>query len=211
MKYYILEHPFFYRLYQSIVRKKKHEYHFFNYIFSRISQSTEIRLLDICSGDSHILNYVSNYLKNYIGVDLNNKYLKNLTTKWPKFTFLNLDVTDKNTLDVLKKFNPNFIFMNGAIHHLNNETMYAIKSLIINFKDSYFLSVDPVNNNNKFINKIMINNDRGKFIRKPEEYKIIMNGFDSLIIDDFYIMSFQNIFHSKNINLNRLYKEWQNL
>jgi hypothetical protein len=211
VKNFILEYPFFYRLYQSTVRKKKHEYLFFNYIFSSLSKNGEIRMLDICSGDSHVLNYISNYLNDYIGVDLNNKYLQNLSTKWPRFTFLNLDVTGNNSLEELKKFNPNFIFMNGAIHHLNDKTMKSVISLIRNFNDAYFLSVDPVDHKNKLINKIMIKNDRGKFIRSPEEYNSIMSNFNSLIIDDFYIMSFKNIFHFKNINLEKLYKEWQSL
>ena len=211
MKNFLLEYPFFYRLYQKIVRKKKHEYLFFNYIFSSISQKTKIRMLDICSGDSYVLNYISKYLDDYMGVDLNNKYLKNLSKNWPNFTFLNLDIMSKNTLEELKNFNPNFIFMNGAIHHLNDQTMNSIISLISNFKDCYFLSVDPVNNENKLINKIMIKNDRGKFIRNPQQYKNIMSSFNSLIIDDFYIMSFKNIFHFKNINLEKLYNEWQKL
>ena len=168
-------------------------------------------MLDICSGDSYVLNYISKYLNDYVGVDLNNKYLKNLSKNWPNFTFLNLDIMSKNTLEELKNFNPNFIFMNGAIHHLNDQTMNSIISLISNFKDCYFLSVDPVNNENKLINKIMIKNDRGKFIRNPEQYKNIMSSFNSLIIDDFYIMSFKNIFHFKNINLEKLYNEWQKL
>ena len=168
-------------------------------------------MLDICSGDSHVLNYISGYLDNYIGVDLNNKYLKNLSTKWPRFTFLNLDVAGNDSLEKLKKFNPNFIFMNGAIHHLNDKTMNSIVSLIKNFNNAYFLSVDPVDDKNKLINKIMIKNDRGKFIRSPEQYNKIMRNFNSLIIDDFYIMSFKNIFHFKNINLEKLYKEWQSL
>ena len=32
-----------------------------------------------------------------------------------------------------------------------------------------------------------------------------MSNYESLIIDDFYKMSFQNIFHYRNINLKKLY------
>lgn len=128
---------------------------------------------------------------------------------WPKYNFLNLDITKKETLEVLKKYNPNFIFMNGAIHHLNDNTMNSIKLLINNFDNASFLSVDPVYFKNKLINKLMIKNDRGKFIRSPEQYSKIMKEYKSLIIDDFYLMSFKNIFHYKNINLEKLYKEWQ--
>ena len=210
MKDYILEFPFFYRLYQKLVRKKKHEYHFFKYIFSNISKDTNIRMLDICSGDSHVLNYTSEYISDYMGIDLNIKYQKNLSSKWPKYTFLNLDITQQDTLLRLKKFDPNFIFMNGAIHHLDDKTIRSISLLINNFKDAYFLSVDPLNYNNSYINKIMIQNDRGKFIRSPDQYSVLMNDFKNLIVDDFYIMSFKNIFHYKKLNLEKFYNTWHN-
>ena len=106
IKNYILEHPFFYRLYQSIVRKKNNEYLFFNYIFSKISKKTPIRMLDICSGDSHVLSYVNEYVEDYLGVDNNEKYLKDLSKKWPKYKFLLHEIwspTDKHLSDVVEK------------------------------------------------------------------------------------------------------------
>ena len=209
MKNFILEHPLFYRLYQSIVRKKKNEYLFFNYIFSKISKIGPIRMLDICSGDSHVLNYVSDHVESYLGVDYNKKYLKDLSNKWPKYKFLNLDVEKEETLKLISDFNPNFIFINGAIHHLEDSTVKSINLLVNNFKNSYFLSVDPIKHNNKFINRIMISMDRGKFIRKDSEYKELMSEFQEMVVDDFYVMSFMNIFHYKNFNLKEYYNSWK--
>ena len=204
----ILEHPFFYRLYQSTVRKKKNEYLFFEFIFSELSKIKNLRVLDICSGDSYVLNYIDKHITSYVGLDYNNKYLKNLGYTWPKHKFLNLDVTKKNTFSLLKDYNPNFIFINGAIHHLDDYVIASINTLVSNFKDCYFLSVDPINHNNKLINRLMINFDRGKFIRSKDSYKKIMNDYQNIIVDDFYIMSFMNIFHYKNFDLNNLYKIW---
>jgi len=211
IKNYILEHPFFYRLYQSIVRKKNNEYLFFNYIFSKISKKTPIRMLDICSGDSHVLSYVNEYVEDYLGVDNNEKYLKDLSKKWPKYKFLNLDIAKKETLEIIKNYKPNFIFINGAIHHLDNATVNSIKFLINKFENSFFLSVDPVKINNNFINKIMINMDRGKFIRTDIEYNKLMNDFEEMIVDDFYVMSFMNIFHYKNFDLKEYYNFWKKI
>ena len=56
----------------------------------------------------------------------------------------------------------------------------------------------------------MINLDRGKYIRTLEEYKNVMKGINHFVIDDFYKMSFQNIFHYRNFDLNKLYYEWKN-
>ena len=152
----LLQYPLFYRLYQKTVRKKNNEYDFFKYMFSEISEDKKIKILDLCSGDSFVLNYIAEYIDDYIGVDNNEKYLKKLKQKWPKYKFLNRDITTLEKIEELKKFEPNFIFMNGAIHHLDDKTMISIDSFVNNKNNSLFLSVDPIKHNNRLINKIMI-------------------------------------------------------
>ena len=56
----------------------------------------------------------------------------------------------------------------------------------------------------------MIDLDRGDFIRDTSKYKTLMNKFNSLITDDFFIMSFKLIFHYKNIDLEKIYRNWKN-
>jgi hypothetical protein len=51
--------------------------------------------------------------------------------------------------------------------------------------------------------------DRGKFIRSKSEYAELMNPFESFIVDDFYKMKFENIFHYKNFDLKELYQKWK--
>ena len=36
-----------------------------------------------------------------------------------------------------------------------------------------------------------------------------MSNYDQFIIDDFYQMSFQNVFHSKNVDIPELYNSWK--
>ena len=57
----------------------------------------------------------------------------------------------------------------------------------------------------------MIFLDRGKFIRNVQEYKLLMSAYSQFIVDDFYQMSFQNIFHFTNINIAKLFDDWKNL
>ena len=211
MKDFILEHPFFYRLYQNLVRKKKDEYQLFKYIFSQIKENNSIRLLDICCGDSYVLNYINEYLDDYMGIDNNPKYLKDLSTKWPKFKFHKLDIEADETLKIIKNYNPNFIFINGAIHHLKDNIVQIINSIFKSLDNCRFLSVDPVVYENNLINTVMIYFDRGKFIRSSLKYEKLMTNFDSIIIDDFYKMSFKNIFHYKNFQLPTLYADWKKL
>ena len=109
-----------------------------------------------------------------------------------------------------KEFNPNLIFVHGAIHHFNDTTAKIITTEVSKFfPNSIFISTDPINYENNFLNKIMILFDRGKFIRTKAEYNKLMADFEHLIIDDFYRMSFKYIFHFKNLNMEGFYQEWK--
>ena len=207
----LLQYPILYRLYQKIVRKKNHEYDLFKFIFLQIHKKHQIRMLDLCSGDSFILKYVGGYVSDYIGIDNNEKYLKSLKSTWPNFKFINADITKLNEINEIKNFNPNLIFMNGAVHHLNNDIMASINDFLNTFEKNIFLSVDPVRYNNNLLNKIMIFFDRGKYIRSDIEFKKIMSNYNQFIVDDFYQMSFQNVFHYNNIDIPKLYNDWKNL
>ena len=198
---FLLKNPSIYRFYQKTVRAKHDEYDFFRFIFKQ-SNFKNVRMLDICCGDSFVLNHISEYINDYLGVDNNVEYLKKCRQNWKKFNFINLDLNQKKNVDQLVKFKPNFIFINGAIHHLDDATVKSITSFIAdNFSDSYFLSVDPIKDNNGLLNSLMIKLDRGKFIRNKSHYAELMKSFDSFIIDDFYKMNFKNIFHYKNFDL----------
>ena len=206
---FLLKNPSLYRFYQKIVRTKYSEYDFFTFIFKQ-NNFKKIRMLDICCGDGHILEHINEFVTEYIGIDNNNKYLEQCRSRWKSFDFINLELKENANIDRLIKFKPNFIFINGAIHHLDGKTVKLINSFIKNnFSECYFLSVDPIKHNNGLLNKIMIMLDRGKFIRNKFEYAELMNSFESFIVEDFYKMKFQNIFHYKNFDLKELYQKWK--
>jgi len=206
---FLLKNPSLYRFYQKSVRSKHDEYDFFKFIFKQ-KDFKNTRMLDICCGDSYILEYVKEFIDDYLGVDNNDKYLKQCKEKWTNFNFLNVDLNDRKKINDLLDFKPNFIFINGAIHHLDDSTMKSINlSIKNNFPDCYFLSVDPIRYNNSFLNTIMIKLDRGKFIRNKMEYEKLMDSFESFVIDDFYKMNFKNVFHYKNFDLKQLYYNWK--
>ena len=89
-------------------------------------------MLDICCGDSYILEHISEYVDDYLGIDNNNKYLKQCENKWKNLTFMNLDLNKINSINQLLEFKPNFIFINGAIHHLDNEIIKSLNNFIKN-------------------------------------------------------------------------------
>ena len=206
---FLLKNPSIYRFYQKTVRAKHDEYDFFRFIFKQ-SNFKNVRMLDICCGDSYILEYINEFVDDYLGIDNNDKYLKQCQNQWKKFNFIKLKLDDKTNINQLVEFKPNFIFINGAIHHLDDKTVKLINSVIkSNFSECYFLSVDPVRNNNSFLNSMMIKLDRGKFIRNKLQYSELMDTFESFTIDDFYKMKFENIFHYKNFNLKEFYNNWK--
>ena len=206
---FLLKNPSLYRFYQRIVRKKYDEYDFIKFIFKK-NFFKKVRMLDICCGDSYILEYINEFIDDYMGVDSNDKYLNQCKKRWRNFNFFNLDLNNLKNIDEFLKFKPNFIFINGAIHHLDDKTVKSTNSFIANnFSNSYFLSIDPVRNNNNFLNNVMIKFDRGKFIRNKIQYAELMNSYESFIINDFYKMNFENIFHYKNFDLKNFYHNWK--
>ena len=192
-------------MYQNIIRNKKNEYDFIKFIFEK--NKSKLNILDICCGDSYILKYISEYVKNYTGLDNNKGYLKQSRKIYPNFKFHYLDIKKIKSLNANKI---NFIFLNGAIHHFDDETIKNLLNYINKkFPKAIFLSIDPLRENNNFINKLMINNDRGEFIRNKKQYKKIMGKFSRLITEDFFIMKFLLIFHYKNIDLKKIFNQWQ--
>ena len=184
MKNLILKNKIFYRLYQNIIRAKKNDYDFIKFIFEK--NNSKINVLDICCGDSYILKYISKYVENYTGLDNNKSYLKQSKKDYPNFKFHYLDIKKIKSLNAGKI---NFIFLNGAIHHFNDKIINDLLNYINKkFPKAIFLSIDPLRGNNNFINKFMINNDRGKFIRNKKQYKKIMGKFSRLITKDFLII-----------------------
>ena len=207
MKNFLLKYKVIYRLYQNIIRKKNNEYNFIKYIFQ---QHKNINVLDICCGDSYILDYIKNYINNYIGIDNNSNYLKNSKKKFPKFSFIYSDIERINKIKKLNQSKINFIFINGAIHHLSDSKVTNLISYLNkNFPNAKFLFIDPLRGENKFINKLMINLDRGKYIRTKKKYKKILKNFSRMETNDFFIMSFLLIFHFKKINLKKYYIQWK--
>ena len=84
---FLLKNPSLYRFYQKNVRGKFDEYDFIKFIFEK-KKLKNIRMLDICCGDSHILEYINEYVYDYLGVDNSNKYLDQCKQRWKKFNFM---------------------------------------------------------------------------------------------------------------------------
>ena len=81
----ILKFPIPYRLYQKSVRAKFDEYNFINFIFREVKKKKQIRILDLCCGDSYVLNFINGSIKSYLGIDNNKNYLSICKKKMEEF------------------------------------------------------------------------------------------------------------------------------
>ena len=97
---FLLKNPSLYRLYQKTVRGKYDEYDFIKFIFSK-EIFKNIRMLDICCGDSYILEHINEFVDDYMGVDNNDKYLKQCKLRWKNFNFMNLILNKEIYLPII--------------------------------------------------------------------------------------------------------------
>ena len=207
----LLKFPFFYRSYQSIIRNKFDDYNFFEFILKDLQKKKKnIKVLDLCCGDSFVLNYINPYISKYLGLDNNKLYLDDGKKKWHKHSFKFHDFTDLKNLKKKINFYPDLIFLNGVIHHFNDDQIKSLNNFIMkNYSNSIFLSIDPIEYSNKLINSVLIKFDRGNFIRSLKNYKLLMKSYEFLVSDIFFKINFKVIFHYNNINLKVLYNLWK--
>ena len=154
---FLLKNPSLYRFYQKIVRKKHDEYDFIKFIFKKNFIKKKVRMLDVCCGDSYILEYINEFTDDYMGIDNNDKYLNQCKKRWKKFNFISLDLNNLKNIDEFLQFNPNFIFINGAIHHLDDKTVKSTNSFIVNnFSDikSNQINIIPYDDAFKLVKKV---------------------------------------------------------
>ena len=85
---FILKYPLLYRFYQKTVRSQYSEYDFLNLFFK--FKGKKLRVLDLCCGDSFILNYINQYIDDYYGIDFSDKYLNFSKKKWGNSNSKNL-------------------------------------------------------------------------------------------------------------------------
>ena len=145
-----------------------------------------------------------------------------------------IDNYGDNINNVINEIDKLYLYSNGKMEDINsviNSNIYKKENQIWklldsigkkNISDSINIYTQLYNNNIPIIRillnlldlfKELINNKlkikEGKFIRNKSEYAKLMSSFDSFIIDDFYKMNFENIFHYKNFDLKELYQNWK--
>jgi SAM-dependent methyltransferase len=141
-------------------------------------------VLDLGCGTGRAISQLA-HNSNYIGIDLSQKYLEKAEkiNSSSNIQLVKSDVVSKSWLDKISLDNEFSGLAWGLYHHLSD---YQLFSLLENMQSvlksgSILNSMDPVIVESSTKGAIWVaKNDRGKYLREPEELKEILNqhGFD---------------------------------
>lgn len=128
------------------------------------------KILDIGCGTGSIVSYLNN--QEYYGYDINFHNIRFAKKKYGNKGIFKCKRFTNQEAKNLPKFN--LIFLFGVIHHLNDfEVLRLLKILkkSLNKKNGVICSIDGVKEKKQsIIAKFFLDNDRGKFVRKKNEY-----------------------------------------
>lgn len=151
----------------------------FRKIFNEWKIQNNLSVLDIGCGIGQYSKITSS---NYLGVDLNGKYIDYCQKKFMnenKKSFRCADVT--SLLDEKTKFD--VVLMVDFLHHIPDEIAKKILKTSSQLADKYIISFEPIKEQRNSIGQLIIDNDRGDHIRPLDELHKLFEGTDCEIID----------------------------
>ncbi|WP_299890744.1 bifunctional 2-polyprenyl-6-hydroxyphenol methylase/3-demethylubiquinol 3-O-methyltransferase UbiG [uncultured Lacinutrix sp.] len=180
----ILENSIVYNTFQHIVGGVRARRLF---IKNDVKIKANEKILDIGCGPGYLIDFLPKV--DYTGIDIDAKYIKTAKERYKDKTFYCTPVEDfnlesPNTFDV--------VIAAGVVHHLNNEQASALFDLakralkpngrLITLDGCFIDKQNP-------IAKKLLQLDRGKFVRREEEYKVLANNHFNTVttkIDETY-------------------------
>ena len=163
----LLSYPVLFNLFQKLVSKNNSQELF---VKKYIKPNNSDNILDLGCGTGQIIDYLPEGI-NYTGIDISHNYIKYAQNRYVdgyNFICKNILDIDFSTLGVF-----DIVIASGFFHHLDDKTIYKIlqnlQSCIKN--ESKLISIDPcfVDNQN-WISKLLVSNDRGEYVRNKEGY-----------------------------------------
>lgn len=188
-----------YRFYQWLVKKRESDVHYVN---NYIKPFHGCRILDIGCGPGGFLDYYDNSVQ-YFGFDMNQDYINFAKNKFKeKGNFFCKPVNEELVLEN-KKYD--IITANALIHHLTDSEAKKLFSIASELLDTNgrLITLDPVYiQNQNFISKFMIQNDRGQAIRDRFQFEKIskeyFEKFHSSYQNNYYVFPYDliiNVFY----------------
>jgi len=168
-----LSNPFVYILLQKLMRGNIFE----KVIRKECNQNYNSYILDLACGVGLYADLFNS--KNYMGVDLDEKYIQYAQNKYPNKVFKVMDVRHINIKDSIF----DTIIAVGLIHHLSDDdafqTLKGMKN--VSKKNGQIIIIDmiPPCSNYNIIGNVLISLDRGIHVRKMNDF---INLFSTLFI-----------------------------
>jgi SAM-dependent methyltransferase len=156
-----------YDFYQNIVGGVSYR----NSIVETLASLGKPAYLDLGCGTATIAKKLNSSTR-YIGIDNSDNYLKKARGTFPQHQFFNKNLGQENWNIGLGEIGSTVATGLGLLHHLDDRDaiifLESCRSVLD--KDSLLFTVDPVIvNDTSSIARWFAMNDRGKFVRKPEQ------------------------------------------
>ena len=157
-----------------------------------IKSDKNTRVLDLCCGTCDIIPYLE--FKEYVGVDLNKKYILHNKAKFASITNASFYCADVNAFIEENNTKFNVVLLLLAMHHIDDASLKTLLKNIFRALPTHgrLVTIDGCRESNiTLFEKYLFDNDRGKFIRTKEEYIEI---FLSIFKDYQYTIS-RDLYH----------------
>lgn len=169
----ILNIPQFYNFYINLIGGKCF---FKNYVAEYIKPEENQTVLELGCGAGNIINYFPKNIK-YTGLDLSKKCINYCKSKFPDFNF--------KIQDIAVNFNLNetydAIFSEGVMACLSDEQICKVLENICKHSKKgtkIILSDMNYNSQNSFFQRLLLEHERGKFLRSTKDYVAIFSKFE---------------------------------
>ena len=175
-------YSYFYRLFQTIILKKS----FYDDVIKVLNYSQNFKqVVEIGCADGLLLKKLDPSY-DYFGYEIENNYILKLKSKYQNkknYNFYNKSIDEIN----FEQFDPKttLIVLVGVFHHISNE---KIVNFIKKTFDFHVYAIDAVRlDDQNFLTKILLDNDKGEFIRTIKEYKDILEDYNFILARNNYL------------------------
>ncbi|WP_417798484.1 class I SAM-dependent methyltransferase [Terasakiella pusilla] len=184
----LLNNPVLYRLFALVTGNMKARKFFAEHI---IKAPPGARVLDIGCGTGEMFEYLKN--TSYSGFDMNKAYIDHAVKKYgEKASFTHGRVGSSNIEQYRDSFD--IVIASGLLHHLDDQEGQQLTELAYTaLKDGgTFYTLDGCYTENQSLaQRVLLNNDRGEFVRTQEKYLNIIGK----VFSDYKSDTYQNLMY----------------